>query len=330
MPLLNKVRETIKEYRLIDKSDKILIGVSGGPDSVALLYALNSLKKELHLTLHIAHLNHMLRGKESQGDADFVVRLADRLGIPVTLREIKIAQLSKNRSLEETARKVRLDFLFEVARKIRADKVALGHNKDDQSETVLMRILRGSGLLGLGGILPKRRISGFIIIRPLIEIERADIEKFLKLKKIKPRRDSTNAQPLYFRNRIRLKLFPVLKKYNPNIKEVLANMAQSLETDYDYLLRSSTQAFSRLRIGKRKKQEIRMRHDKFLKLHPALQSMVLRLAFEGLNGNTRRLSYQHIKELKDLVYSRPRGSIVDLPSRISVCKNQRYLRVYAR
>ena len=329
MPLLHKFKETIRQYNLINSSDTIVIGVSGGPDSLCLLYLLNSLKRELNLTLHIAHLNHMLRGGESRDDAQFVSDLSRRLNIPATIKEADITAMSRKGSPEETARKARLDFLFEVAGKIKAGKIALGHNLDDQAETVLMRILRGSGLLGLAGILPQRKIAGLIIIRPLIEIPRTAIEAFLKAKKIKSRIDSSNLKEIYFRNRIRHKLLPEIRRYNPNIKRVLANMAGNIAADYDYLLKNGLKAFGKLKNAKGP-SKIKINLKGFLKLHPALQNMVLRLAYEELKGDTRRLSYQHVKELRDLAYSRPHGSIVDLPSRISVSKSPQSLCVYAR
>lgn len=324
MSLIDKARQTIKQYKLINKAEKIVVGVSGGPDSLALLYVLKALQKEWPAALHIAHLNHMLRGRESQGDAEFVVKLAQKLNIPVTCAKINVAGLKKGGSQEETTRKARLEFLFAVARKNKARKIALGHNSDDQAETVLMRIIRGSGLLGLSGIQPKIKINNFIIIRPLIEIPRREITNFLKAKKIKPRIDATNSEEIYFRNRIRHKLLPELKRYNPNIKQVLANTAEIIAADYDYLLETSRKAFAKLRIA-RTRAKVKLSIVKFLKLHPALQNIVLRLAYTELKGDTRRLTYQHIKEVKDLIYSRPCGAIVDLPSSMSVIKNHRHL-----
>lgn len=306
-----------------------MVGVSGGPDSVCLLYLLKYLKKELNLALHIAHLNHLLRGKDARKDADFVSKLSLNLDVPITLGEIDIHRLSQGCSQEEVARNVRLQFLFKTARKIKADKIALGHNRDDQAETILMRILRGSGLLGLGGILYKKQMGKFIIIRPLIEIERKDIESFLRKRKIIPRIDKSNLQEVYFRNRIRHKLLSEIKKYNPNIKEVLANMAENVAADYDYIWGNSLKIFEKLKAG-RSKLKIKLDLKKFLKLHPSLQNMLLRLMFLELKGDMRRLTYQHIKEIRDLIFDRPNGSIVDLPSQISVAKHNRYLCMYMR
>lgn len=327
--LLNRFKETIKRYKLINKGDKILIGVSGGADSVCLLYLLRALRKELNLSLHIAHLNHMLRGKDACEDADFVSKLAIKLNMPITLKEADVGRYKQKRSLEEAAREIRLHFLFEAARKIKADKIALGHNRDDQAETILMRILRGSGLQGLSGISAKKQMDSFVIIRPLIEIERKDIEAFLKNRKVKPRIDKSNLEEVYFRNRIRRKLLPEIKKYNPNIKEILANTAESVAIDYDYILGNGLKIFEKLKIGKAKSR-VKLVLKKFFKLHPSLQNMILRLVFLKLKGDTRRLTYRHIKEIRELIFNRPESAIVDLPSQISVSKDSRYLCVYKR
>jgi len=322
MMILDKAREAIKKNRLIVKNDKIVIGISGGPDSVALLYLLNSLKKELKLTLHIAHLDHMLR-KESHRDKAFVERLAQRLKIPITTGQINVKELAGFGSLEEIARNARLGFLFKVAKDIKAKKIALGHNLDDQAETVLMRILRGTGLSGLTGIFPKREIADFQIIRPLIEVRRREIEAFLKKKKIKPRLDTSNLEDIYFRNRIRNRLLPLLEReYNQNIKGVLSNMAESVGCDYDCLNRLACKAMKR--IG------AKINLKKFLKLHPAIQRMVLRLAITRVKGDTRRITFQHIKELEDLILNRPVNSVVDLPKGVSVIKEKKYLSFYRR
>lgn len=336
--ILEKVKNTIKKYRLINKGDKIVIGVSGGPDSVALLYLLNALKKELKINLYIAHLDHLLR-KDSYKDREFVEDLSKKLKIPITCGQINVKELAKIGSLEEIARNARLGFLFKIAKDIKADKIALGHNLDDQAETVLMRILRGTGLYGLSGILPQRNIGGYEIIRPLIEVKRIEIETFLKRKKIKPCIDASNLEDIYFRNKIRNKLLPLLEKeYNRNIKVVLSNMAESVGHDYDYLSRQAKCATDQLgrkingstllTINAERSRSINL--EKFLKLHPAIQKLVLRLNIARLQGNTRRITFQHIKEIEDLILNRPLQSIVDLPKGVSVVKKKKYLIFYHR
>lgn len=318
--ILEKSKSTIKKYNLISKNDTIVIGVSGGPDSVALLYLLNSLKKESRLKLHIAHLDHTLR-PDSHKDCKFVQELARKLKLPITTAQINVKELSKQGSLEEIARNARFGFLFKVAKDIKANKIALGHNLDDQAETVLMRILRGTGLYGLAGILPKREIAGFQIIRPLIETRRQDIEAFLKSKRIKPCLDTSNLEDIYFRNKIRNRLLPLLERqYNKNIKEILSNMAQSIGYDYDYLNRIAHRAI--------RKTNTKLNLKKFLNLHPSIQRLVLRFTIAKLKGNMRRLTFRHIREIEDLIFNRPVNSVVDLPQRISVIKKKNTLSFY--
>ena len=320
--ILDKVKTTIKKYNLINKNDKIVIGVSGGPDSVTLLYLLNCLKKELKLRLHIAHLDHMLRA-ESYKDSEFVQGLAQRLKLPITCAQINVKELAKRGSLEEVARNARLGFFFKVAKDIKANKIALGHNLDDQAETVLMRILRGAGLYGLAGILPKRNIAGYEIIRPLIDVKRREIEAFLRKKKIRPHMDPSNLEDIYFRNKIRNRLLPLLEReYNKNIKEVLSNMAQIVGDDYDYLTRIANKA-----IGK---PNAKLNLKRFLRLHPAIQRLVLRLMIAKLKGNTRRITFKHIREIEDLILNRPVNSIVNLPKGICVVKKKNFLSFYCK
>ncbi|MFA5287488.1 MAG: tRNA lysidine(34) synthetase TilS [Candidatus Omnitrophota bacterium] len=315
-----KAKNSIKKHNLINRNDKIVIGVSGGADSVYLLYLLKSLQKELNLTLYIAHLDHLLR-KESGREAQFVKELGQKLKIPVMLGKINIKGLSRNTSLEEAARNARLAFLLKVAIRVKAKRIALAHNFDDQAETVLMRILRGTGLSGLSGISPIRKMGKIDIIRPLLGIQRKDIENFLKVRKISFCIDKSNTDEIYFRNKIRHKLLPILEKeYNKNIREVLFNLAQNAGSDYDYL-RASAARF--LKNNKRK-----LNLSRLIKLHPAIMRLKLRGAISCLQGDTRRITFKHIQELEDLIFNRPQGSIVDLPKGIQVKKAQKSLDFY--
>jgi len=307
-------KNSVRKFNLLKKSQVILIGVSGGPDSVALLYLLASLKKEYKLKLHVAHLDHMLR-KNSDKDANFVENLSLKLNIPVTIGRINIGNLKLEGSLEEAARKTRLAFLFNVAKEVKADAIALGHNFDDQAETVLMRLLRGSGIYGLTAILPKRKIQKFTLIRPLIETPRKNIEKFLRSKRIRACLDESNFDEVFFRNKLRHTLIPLLEeKYNKNIKKVLSNLAQTAGYDYDYLLAQAE------KISKRFKGGIIIKH--FLKLHPSIQRMVLRLAISKVKGDTRGIDFRHIQEIEDMLFNRPINSVVDLPGNIYAVKRK--------
>lgn len=335
MSLIKRVRETIKRYNLLSKNDRVVVGVSGGPDSVTLILLLNLLRKELNLNLHIAHLDHQLR-RDSLQDKEFVKSLAQKLNLPFSSAKINIGRISLKGSIEEIAREKRLGFLFSVAKKFAATKIALGHNLDDQAETVLMRLIRGTGLSGLGSILPKRKLGNCIIIRPLIETPRDTIESYLKRRRIKPRIDLSNRDIIYFRNRIRKRLIPeLIKDYNPNIKEGLANFARIAACDYDYLEKTAVKELDRLRQPLLRSkgnfaQGFRLNLNRLSRLHPAIQRLVLRFSVAKIKGTTRRLSFKHIKEIEDLILYRPINSIVDLPQRICVIKDKKYLCIYRR
>jgi tRNA(Ile)-lysidine synthase len=294
----------------------VLVAVSGGPDSLALLLNLKSLQGRMGITLHIAHLDHGIR-KNSPKDADFVKKTGEKLRIPVTAE--RLPGLNKNKgSLEELLRSKRQEFLIRTAERVKADKIALGHNLDDQAETVLMRILRGTGLSGLSGIAAKRTIHGKIFIRPLLETSRLQIESFLKRNRIKPRIDPTNRKDLFMRNRIRRQLMPLLKKkYNPNIVSVLAGLAENSSCDYEYLEWASRK--------NTKKTPGKLVLKKTIKLHPAILRLRLRHAIRELQGDTRRITFRHIKELEDLLFFRKTGSIVDLPKGIYAQKSKKYI-----
>ncbi|MDD5281726.1 MAG: tRNA lysidine(34) synthetase TilS [Candidatus Omnitrophica bacterium] len=319
---MKEINATIKKYRLIQNGDKILMGVSGGPDSLTLLLQLFSLKNKLGLTLHVAHIDHGLR-KDSGSDAFFVEGWAGKLGIPITSTRLNPEFIKRKGSLEEACRQARMDFFIRTAKEIRADKIALGHNLDDQAETILMRLLRGTGLSGLTGISVKRRIKKMVFIRPLLETSRKEIEGFLKRRGVKPRIDSTNKEDVFFRNKIRHNLIPLLKKeYNKNITEVLANLAESISYDYEYL--------DQIARNKVKGNNLLLNIKRIRRLHPAILRLKIRQSIACIQGDTRRIGFQHIKELEDMLNNRPIGSIVDLPKGISVKKTRNALRFYRR
>ena len=327
--LIQKIKNTIKNNDLIRKNDSLLVAVSGGPDSVALLYSLYALRKELKFDLCVAHLDHMLR-KDSIKDREFVLSLAKKLKLPAVIGRVDIGKLSEEGSVEEIARNKRQEFLFRVAKRCRANKIAIGHNRDDQAETVLMRIIRGSGLYGLNAILPKRRIDGFTLIRPLIEVSRKEIEGYLKKKKIKARIDKSNLEDIYFRNKVRNKLLALLEKdFNPNIKGVLANLASTVAVDYDFLLQKANRIFLSCQLSAISHQ-LKLDLERLKTIHPAMLRLVVRLTYASIKGNLRKLNFQHLKEIEDLIFNRPINSIVDLPENISVQKKKKALIFYTR
>lgn len=330
--ILKKVEETIRKFNMLKCNERVIVAVSGGPDSVALLHLLNKMKKEWRLYLHIAHLNHLIRKEEADADSAFVRDLAERLKLPITCESIDVKDFARKEglSLEEAARRLRYDFLVKVAKENFSVTIALGHNHDDQAETVLMRFLRGSGISGLRGIPAKRKIDDRLIIRPLIEINRSEIMRFLSNKNIAFRVDSSNLESLYYRNRIRNELLPLLEKdFNPNIKKILVNLAENMSEDFDFLEKMGQSRFKEVCINSSEK-EIVLSWKKFFYLHKALQKVVARLAIKELKGDVRRIDYRHWKELEELVKERPQNSIVDLPGRISIVKRNGDLIFYIR
>ena len=308
---------------MLEKNDRILVGVSGGPDSVTLLHVLNSLKKEYSLNIIIAHLDHKFRGEESAADRKFCEDLAKKYNLEIMWEEIDVPGIAKEKGIspEEAARLARYDFFKRAAKEKNIHKIAVGHTRDDQAETVLMRIIRGAGMKGLGGISPVKEMGGNKIIRPLIEVSRKEVEDFIAEEHLRFRKDSSNEKTIFTRNKIRLELIPLLEKdFNPNIKEVLSNMAENLQIENEFLSRYAKRKFKS--ASKIKQEQILIDGKKFKKLPEAIRKRVLRAALEELKGDLRRLTYQHWKEMEELIDSRPVNSIVDLPAGISITKDR--------
>ncbi|MCK4648992.1 tRNA lysidine(34) synthetase TilS, partial [bacterium] len=282
-----------------------------------------------------AHLNHRFRSRDSDRDAEYVQELALELGLPVIVESRDVPAFIKKEGLspEDGARRARYDFFARVARQIKADKIALGHSADDQAETVLMRLLRGSGREGLGGIPPVRdlevqspkskvRSQKIQIIRPLIETTRKEIEKYLKENKIKARLDTSNIEPVYLRNRIRLKLLPFLTKYNPNVKSILVRTAQILGEEDRYLEEIVNKHLKR--ILKKKREGITLDIIKLSSLSLPIQRRFLRKTLGLMKGNKLDIQFAHIDDILNLLKTRGRASL-DLPGNILITKEYRKL-----
>jgi tRNA(Ile)-lysidine synthase len=315
--MLNEMEKTITRYNMLKEGDRVVVGVSGGPDSTALLYLLDSLKKEFKLSLFVAHLNHGIRGRSAQKDAEFVDKTAEKLRLPVIIRSENIPRIAKENklSVEEAGRSCRYEFYLAAARECRAGKIALGHTRDDQAETVLMRLIRGSGLLGLSGIPPVRKFEDKLIIRPLIDTSKAEVLKFLAKKNIPFRRDNTNASPIYMRNKIRLKLQPFLKKeFNPAIEETLAQTGRNLRLDYDYLANAADSKFRY--YARTAKDSVRLKLG-FLREAAAIQRMIIRECIKRAKGDLNSVTYGHWEDLNRLLEKKTAWSMT-LPGRLFV------------
>ncbi|MFC1632133.1 tRNA lysidine(34) synthetase TilS [Candidatus Omnitrophota bacterium] len=330
--LLDQVKLTIQEFNLLEPGEKVVVGVSGGADSVALLQLLDKLKKPWRLKLHIAHLNHLLRPGEAERDSNFVAGLAKKMKLPITCAAIDVKDFAKSAklSIEEAARNLRYDFLVNLAKENGCKKIALGHNRNDQAETVLMRFLRGSGVAGLGGIPVKRAFDGCLIVRPLINTTRKQITDFLAAKKINYRTDSSNLSNLFLRNKVRQQLIPLIEQgFNANIQEVLVNFAENISVDFAFLEETVQRKFKLVSLTPNQ-EEVVLNSKKFSALHKALQKSICRLAIKQLKGNVRKIDFRHWKELESLIEFRPHNSIVDLPGNVSVAKKKGKLVFYSR
>ena len=231
--LEDKVVNTIKRYEQIKSGDTIVVGVSGGPDSICLLNVLKNLQNELKINIVVAHINHMIR-KEADSETEFVQDFCKQRDIKCFVKKADVLQIAKEKKLgtEEVGRKIRYDFFEEVKNLVGGNKIATAHNANDNAETVLMNFLRGSGSTGLKGIEPIRDNK---LIRPIIECTRQEIEQYCNEKGLNPKYDKTNQENIYTRNKIRNMLIPYIQEnFNPNIIETINRMSNLIATDEMY------------------------------------------------------------------------------------------------
>lgn len=325
--ILRNVKETVAASGALSCGDTVIVGVSGGPDSVALLHALFVLRHELGLSLHVAHFNHNWR-KSAAMDERFVRRLAGQWGLPCARGRMPGRFVRAATAREERGRAQRLQFFQRLAKKINARAIMLGHTQDDLVETVLMHILRGSGLQGMRGMLSHRRIQGAYLIRPLLGVRKKDILAYLNRNGIRYRQDPTNRQDQFLRNRIRLELLPLLeKRYNPGIRGILANLADTAGLDYDYLEEQARKIFGRMakRTASSNSNAVRFNRAAFTRQPDAVKRMLIRLALERLQGNMNRLTLAHMREIEDALSPTAVDSLVHLPGHLRVRVGKIYL-----
>ena len=296
---LNNVTNTIKKYNLINDGDKLVLGVSGGPDSICMLDVLNRIKNDNNVNIKfdmvVAHVNHMIRAEAGE-DEKFVKDFCEKIGVPFYSKSIDVQKIANNNKIgtEEAGRNARYEFFDEILKLTNANKVAIAHNKNDKAETILMNALRGSGIAGLRGIEP---IKDGKYIRPLIECERIEIEEYCKQREIEPRIDRTNFENVYTRNKIRNIVIPFIKQeFNPNIVETLNRLAELIKEDDEYINKIVRQKYLDMLVKEEEKQII-LDLKKFNKEEKVIKSRVLLYTIIKLFDSTKGIEKIHIEDI---------------------------------
>jgi tRNA(Ile)-lysidine synthase len=313
--LIQKIKKTIEKFSMLKKGDHVVVAVSGGADSVALLSVLNSLKDELGIAVSAAHMDHMIRGEESKKEMAFVQSLAAGMGVECVAkaRDVSAVKNDEGLSLQEAAREVRYEFLRETLNNIKADKVAIGHHGDDQVETSLMWFLRGSSLKGLSGMPPVRE---GLFIRPLIETTRKEIEQYLKENNIEYIKDTSINEQQYLRNDIRHNLLPLLRKeYNPQIDDAILRMTNLLRQDDELLESSAKQAVDDCIIES--DVDLCVSIEKIKEYPDALHGRMIMDMVSRIKGDTRGITFKHVDSVCACI-SEGASKVVQLPQGLCV------------
>lgn len=304
--LKQKVYDFIKKYNLIEDGDKIVLGVSGGPDSICMLDILYKLSNEnlIDFKLYVAHINHGLR-ENANIDEMFVQNFCNDINIKCFIKHADIKQEAEiqKKGLEETGRIIRYEFFNEIMKKVGANKIAIAHNNNDNAETMIMNLLRGTGTRGLIGI---EKISGRYI-RPLIDFKREEIEEYLKLNNIQSRHDESNDENIYTRNKIRNIVIPYIKKeFNPNIIDTMKRLSEIVREEENYLKMQTEITYNQICLhennvttdyNKKSKAEIIIDLKKFNCLDKVMQKRIVFLAINKLFGTVNGIEKIHIDDI---------------------------------
>ncbi len=308
--LRKKVMQFIRSHSLFTPGDKVIVAFSGGADSMAMLDILAHLP-ELPLNLVVAHLNHRLRGDESDIDELFARQIAEKYALPLEISRVDVAAFAKDKglSLEEAGRDARRTFLATAARKHGALAVALGHHRDDQAETFLLRLVRGAAGSGLTGMQPENR--GTLFVRPLLCLDRSVIKAYLHKRSLAWREDASNSDTKFLRNRIRHELLPLLMNYNPSITGLLNQTAEALAADEELLVAVTENAF--LRLGSTVSSGINLNIELLKKEPEALRKRLYRRSLSALRGDLRRISSRHLADMDKLMLLKKGSGSLALP-----------------
>lgn len=314
-----RFREFINKNNLLNNCQKLLLAVSGGPDSLVMLELFSELKSEFKLKIAVAHLDHMLR-PESVKEAEFVEAYSKKKGFDFFLKRVDLPALIKdnNSSVEALARKLRFDFFRKIIKDNNYDLLALAHHKDDQAETVLLNLFRGAGLQGLSGIQPRTRLAGLEIIHPLLDFNKEEILAYCKQNKLQPQFDSTNNKNIYSRNIIRNEIFPLVEsKISSKAREVIARSSKLIAAENDFLQRLALDKYKKI-VKKETQDKIIVDFQSFKEIDQILQWRVYRQIYNKINDNLDDLYFDHILEIEKLIQNKKTGRGVDIASGIRV------------
>ncbi|NLV91574.1 MAG: tRNA lysidine(34) synthetase TilS [Firmicutes bacterium] len=323
MDLLDKVIKTCESRDLLEPGDAVVIGLSGGPDSVALLDLLFRMRQEWQLSLYVVHLNHMFRGAQAEEDFQFCRELAAKLGLPFFGYRIDVTEYSRSRGLnsQHGGRLLRYLLFSEVAKEVGGAKVAVAHHRNDVVETFFMRLLRGGGLKGLSSIPPKRGN----VIRPLYDVTKPEVEAYCDQRGLEWRLDPSNNSEKYWRNRIRLRLLPFLEKFSADLVESTSRLVEIVRSENEFLEELTQAAWDQL-VQREKDWQSRGKYvfawDEFTAQPLALQRRLVQMAYLKMGVSDYQLSFAHVEQVLDLVKNQ--GGQQDLPKgvRVQVSKDR--------
>lgn len=294
--MINKVIKTIKNYNLINEQDKIVIGVSGGPDSMCLLHILNSLKEKLGIHIYVAHVNHMIR-PEADAETEYVKNYCEKIGVDCYIKRINVISKSNEEKIgtEEAGRKARYDFFEEICNKVGANKIATAHNANDNAETVLMNIFRGAGTSGLKGIEP---IRDGRYIRPIIECERSEVEEYCKENELNPKIDMSNFENTYTRNKVRNIIIPQIKtEFNPNIIHSLNKLAALAKQENEFIEKYVRDVFNNQLLIESNGTEVILKLKEFNGLDNFIKGRVVLYSIRKVLGHVQGIEKIHIDDI---------------------------------
>ena len=324
-PLEQHVARSLREARLAEAGRLLLVAVSGGFDSTALLAALVALRDELQLRLHVIHVDHGLRA-QAGADAAYVRRLGLRWKVPVTVRRVDVEEQRRRYriSLEEAARQKRYAAMSDTAREIGAEAVLVAHTADDQVETVLLNLLRGTGLHGLSGmsvVAPLPPVPDvpspppIPLLRPLMAVSRSDVEDYLRTRRLRPRQDASNLTPDFLRNRVRHELIPMMEALRPGARDAVQRAAAAVREAMDYLESQTATALGHVLV-RQEDGAVHLALTPFRALHSALRLTVLQRAIDLLMGSREGFGYRHWDAMASLPLEGVSGDSLDLPHEV--------------